>query len=160
MGKRTSMIHLNPMIEFADQQCKAQGTRLTPKRKLLLKGLIQANKALSAYELIDYCKTHFNESIPAMSAYRILEFLEHNQLVHKLHLANKYIVCAHMSCNHSHGVSQFLICKQCALVKEISLQQPLLDELAHTAKAAGFDQINQQLEIASLCNLCAQPKTI
>ena len=37
-----------------------------------------------------------------MSIYRILEFLESQQLVHKLKLTNRYVACVHITCNHEH----------------------------------------------------------
>ena len=104
------MNHIDSIVQQAEQHCKARGARLTTKRKQVLAGLIQSNKALSAYELIDFCKKHYGESIPAMSVYRILEFLKDEHLVHKLNLANKYVACAYISCDHAHGIPQFLIC--------------------------------------------------
>ena len=115
------MSNMNSIIQHAEQHCKNHGVRLTEKRKQVLAGLIQTDKALSAYELIDVCKEQCGEVIPAMSVYRILEFLESENLVHKLKLANKYVVCAHIRCDHAHGVPQFLICGKCNKVKEISI---------------------------------------
>ena len=39
-------------IAQAEQQCRAYATQLTTKRKLVLTTLLQAGKAVSAYELI------------------------------------------------------------------------------------------------------------
>ena len=87
------MNRVDRIVEHAEQHCKSHGGRLTVKRKQVLAGLIQSEKALSAYELIDVCKQQSGESMPAMSVYRILEFLEDEHLVHKLSLANKYVAC-------------------------------------------------------------------
>ena len=76
----------------------------------MLQGLLQSKQALSAYELADYCRDELGESMPPMSVYRILEFLEGVQLVHKLKLANRFVACDHITCDHKHGVPQFLIC--------------------------------------------------
>ena len=83
------MSKVQAIIDHAEQQCKENGTRLTSKRKHVLCGLLKSDKAMSAYELVDYCKTEFDETIPAMSVYRILEFLEREHLVHRLNLAKK-----------------------------------------------------------------------
>lgn len=141
-------------IALAEQNCKTHGARLTPKRKLILQGLLQSEKALSAYELIDLCKKEFNESIPAMSAYRILDFLQEQGLAHKLNLANKYVACSHIDCDHSHEVSQFLICGQCQKVDEITLKKSTLAELQHNIELAGFSLASPQLEINCICNSC------
>ncbi|WP_197473994.1 Fur family transcriptional regulator, partial [Oleiphilus sp. HI0066] len=78
------MSQINKIINSAEQQCKAKGVRLTDKRKQVLSALIESKKALSAYELVDYLKDEFKAPLPAMSVYRILDFLQTEQLVHKL----------------------------------------------------------------------------
>jgi Fur family zinc uptake transcriptional regulator len=146
--------HVDRIIGHAERQCKAHGTRLTVKRKNVLAGLVQSNKALSAYELIDFCKQQYGDSMPAMSIYRILEFLEDEHLVHKLSLANKYVACAHISCSHAHAVPQFLICRQCSKVKEIDLRSATIDELRSSVDDAGYKLISTQLEMKCLCESC------
>ena len=117
------MNKVDEIIVHAEKHCKNHGSRLTTKRKQVLSSLIQSEKALSAYELIDIFEACFGEKIPAMSVYRILEFLENEHLVHKLNLANKYVACSHITCDHAHGVPQFLICGSCNQVKEISINK-------------------------------------
>lgn len=148
------MNNIDDIIQHAERHCKDHGTRLTEKRKQVLAGLIQSNKALSAYELIDVCKKKYDSGIPAMSVYRILEFLESEKLVHKLNLANKYVACAHISCDHAHGVPQFLICGNCNKVKEISISQSTISELRETVKNAGYRLVSPQLELNCVCESC------
>ena len=113
------------ILQSAERHCKDHGTRLTEKRKLVLTGLIQSEMALSAYELIAEVKKQYNQDLAAMSVYRILDFLESEKLVHKLKLANKYIACEHISCDHAHGVSQFLIAGNVIKLKKSTLSQLL-----------------------------------
>lgn len=153
------MNNIDAIIQHAEQQCKAHGARLTTKRKRVLAGLIQSNKALSAYELADICKEHYGESIPAMSVYRILEFLEDEHLVHKLNLANKYVACSHITCDHAHGVPQFLICGNCSKVKEISIRQSTITELQEAVRNEGYQLMSPQLEMNCLCNNCSARAT-
>lgn len=148
------MKKLDGIIQHAERHCKVHGVRLTLKRKQVLAGLIQSSKALSAYELIDFCKEHYGERIPVMSVYRILALLENEHLVHKLNLANKYVACAHISCSHAHGMSQFLICDQCSKVKEISIKSSTISALKSTVQEAGFKLISPQLEMHGLCDDC------
>ena len=148
------MSELETIIAHAERQCASHGARLTDKRKQVLSGLLSANKALSAYELIEVCKAQYDMSIPAMSVYRILDFLQQEQLVHKLNLANKYIACSHIRCEHSHAVPQFLICNQCQKVQEITINQAVVQDLQQNVEQAGFVLQSPQLEMNCLCNDC------
>lgn len=150
------MNKLDKVISHAEAQCHAHGTKLTSKRKQVLSVLLQSDKALSAYELADGCKAEFGESIPAMSVYRILGFLETEGLVHKLNLANKYVACSHISCDDAHGTPQFLICQQCSTVKEITISQSFVDELIQTVQSADYQLISPQMELNCLCQSCAR----
>jgi len=148
------MNHVDRVIGHAEQHCKAHGARLTVKRKQVLAGLIQSKKALSAYELIDVCKQQSGESMPAMSAYRLLEFLAGEPLVHQLRLLHTYVACSHISCSHAHAVPQFLICKRCSKVKEIDIKPVTINDLRASVNEAGFELINTQLEMNCLCEGC------
>jgi len=148
------MAKITSIINHAEMHCKKNGTRLTPKRKQVLKGLLQSEKALSAYELADYCSQKFDNSLLPMSVYRILDFLQQEQLVHKLNLANKYVACSHIACDHEHDVPQFLICRQCQKVEEISINKTMIDELQLNVRDAGFHLASPQLEMNCVCNDC------
>ena len=153
------MSKVQAIIDRAEQQCKENGTRLTSKRKHILSGLLQSDKALSAYELVEYCKTEFNETIPAMSVYRILEFLQDEHLVHRLDLANKYVACAHIAGEQDHEVPQFLICQLCQRVKEVGISDSVVRSLRRNVRDAGFELESPQLEINCICETCANSKT-
>jgi len=149
-----TLSNIEKILGHAEQQCNAHGSRLTEKRKQVLSGLVQSKKALSAYELIEVCKQQSGESISAMSVYRILDFLAQEELVHKLNLANKYVACTHISCDHAHGVPQFLICSRCHKVEEISIDASTIEELQASVKQADFTLVSPQLEMDCLCNNC------
>ena len=148
------MNSLQTTIDHAETSCRSRGAKLTNKRKQVLSGLLQSGRALSAYELVDYCKEVYGESPPPMSVYRILDFLQSENLVHKLNLANKYIACAHISCDHDHGVPQFLICGDCQRVEEITIGKSTINNLKRNVEKAGFHLVSPQLEINCLCNQC------
>ena len=145
---------IDRIIDEAEQRCKRQGARLTTKRKQVLSGLLHSDTALSAYELADYCQTRYGHAIPAMSVYRILDFLQQQQLVHKLNLANKYVACAHITCDHDHSTQQFLICGVCQRVEEISLEESTIAALQQGVREAGFELISPQIEMNCLCRDC------
>lgn len=148
------MTNLQSIIDHAERHCQQHGTRLTDKRKLILAGLVKSELAMSAYELIDYCKCEFGETLPAMSVYRILEFLEQEQLVHKLSLANKFVACSHIACEHAHATPQFLICGSCQKVQEISIDKNVLHELENNVSEAGYRLLSPQLEMSCVCHDC------
>ena len=151
---------VDSIIDSAEQHCKKHGSRLTDKRKQILSSLIRSEIALSAYDLIDLYKQEVGNAIPAMTMYRILQFLEDENLVHKLSLANKYVACAHISCDHSHSVPQFLICGECHKVEEISIPKSTIDALQRTVERRNFRLISPQLEMNCVCNDCNAQDTL
>ena len=153
MQKHQSM-GTSSVLRLAEEHCKTRGARFTDKRRQVLTGLLDSQKALSAYELTDYCRDELGYQLPAMSVYRILEFLESEDLVHRLHLAKKYVACSHIACNHEHELPQFLICKECYRVQEIIIDREIMNSLNQSVDDVGFSLASQQLEFDCLCGDC------
>lgn len=149
-----SMDAIERTIDHAERRCKESGARFTEKRKQTLSLLVKSGKALSAYELVDVYKSEYGDTMPAMSMYRILEFLMAEGLAHRLELANKYVACEHIDCDHDHSETQFLICGQCKKVKEISINKSIMDQLSKTVNAVGFHLASPQLEMNCVCAEC------
>lgn len=145
---------LNNIINKAESMCTHSGGRLTDKRKRILELLLVSNTPLSAYDVADAYNKTAEATMPAMSVYRILDFLESEQLVHKLSSANKYVACSHIACSHKHEIPQFLICGRCQSVKEIAIAKSIIDELDHQVAGAGYKLMNSQLELQCLCDSC------
>lgn len=143
----------------AEQRCSEVGSKLTLKRGQVLEGLVKSKKALSAYELTDFCRNELGYELLPMSVYRILEFLENNQLVHRLNTSNKYIACSHITCGHRHRPPQFLICKTCFKVEEVSIPEAMMKTVAKSTKNAGFRLASEQLEIECYCTDCEIPES-
>ena len=144
------------LISSATQRCLQHGERLTHKREQILRCLLEADRPLSAYEIMDNLHNYHNTSIQAMSIYRILDFLLNRKLVHKLQLTSKYVACSHIACSHEHRLSQFLICARCSRVKEISIDKTLIENLQSAILRAGYCFTGSQLELNCLCNRCAE----
>lgn len=144
----------------AKSASKNAGVSLTPKRANVLSLLLASKVPLSAYELAELLKAHFNQSIPAMSVYRMLDFLTQNNLAHKLESENKFVSCSHSQCDHEHGISQFLICGQCHEVKEIEIPKAAFNALEASVSKAGFALVKPQLELKCLCSQCSQAPNI
>lgn len=149
------MDNIAKILAHAEASCQTNGARLTDKRKRVLTGLLKSQKAQSAYDLIDYMRKEFDESLQPTTTYRILDFLASENLVHKLHLANKYVACSHISCGHAHEVPQFLICDECSNVKEIGIKKTLINTLKRNVEEAGYILQSPQLELHCLCQDCA-----
>lgn len=150
----TTELELTATIKRAQEICKKEGVKLTPKRANVLSALVQANQAMSAYELAEQYRELYEQSIPAMSVYRILDFLAEVSLVHKLTSANKYIACSHISCHHEHQVPQFLICETCNSVTEIGVKSSVISELTASVAKTGFNLTTNQLELKGFCRNC------
>lgn len=143
------------LLDLAAERCQSRGARLTEKRRQVLAGLLKSKKALSAYELADYCRDEHGHQLPAMSVYRILEFLEEQSLVHRLDLAKKYVACSHITQDHECDLPQFLICKSCYRVQEISIERDVIESLGKSVGKVGFRLASQQLEFDCLCGDCS-----
>lgn len=153
------MQNIQTIIEHAERHCRLHGVRFTEKRKQILTGLLASQKALSAYELVEYCRKEYGETMPSMSVYRILDFLQEEGLVHKLNLANKYVACSHIACDHPHEVPQFLICNKCQKVEETSLNVSTVSDLKANVEKAGFHMISPQLEMNCICDDCLRQQS-
>lgn len=149
------MSNISQIIDRAQANCQANGSKLTEKRKRVLHALLLSSKALSAYDLIEQLRQEYGESPPPTSIYRILDFLVQENLVHKLNLANKYIACSHISCDHKHEVPQFLICDECGTVKEVGIKKTMINSLKNSVEKAGYFLKSPQLELPCLCQDCA-----
>ena len=145
---------IDKTLESAEAMCRDTGVRLTAKRKRALAILLEAQSPISAYELVDLYTVRFNESLTAMSAYRMLNFLVDEMLAHRLNSVNKYTACEHINCNHAHHLPQFLICDNCNSVSEANIQQEILDSLKSDTLKSGFSIENQQLELHGVCVNC------
>ena len=121
----------------------------------MLKALVECNAAVSAYELTELCNQQGHTAMPAMSVYRILDFLEGQSLVHRLSTTNKYIACSHISCQHSHfRRPQFLICNDCTRVQEVDVTSETLSAIERVAADVGFNLSDKQLEVSGTCSDC------
>lgn len=145
---------LSKIMNKAQDICTHSGARLTKKRKEILELMLLSGTPLSAYELTDHYNKSTDSSMPVMSAYRMLDFLATEQLVHKLSSTNKYIACSHIACSHEHEIPQFLICGKCENVKEIAIAKRITDELDQQVADAGYKLINSQLELKCICDEC------
>ena len=152
-------IAIEEVIHKARTECAQVGIKLTDKREKILTVLLSARAPLSAYDIVEQYRNQFDETLPAMSVYRILHLLVEHKIAHKLQTTNQFLACAHLACDHEHEVPQFLICDHCHSVEEVGLRKALVKELHQSVKKTGFEVANQQLELHGLCSRCQSEKT-
>lgn len=148
------MAEIEKVLKRAEATCHQQGVRLTSKRRLMLEILLEAAVPCSAYEVVEHYRQKTGESIPAMSVYRMMDFLMAQGLVHKLASTNKFLACEHIACSHSHQSPQFLICDNCQLVREIGVDKKLFNALEQSIGQQHFQLNSPQLELHGLCEAC------
>jgi Fur family zinc uptake transcriptional regulator len=141
---------LDEAMAVAEARCQERGQRLTPLRRKVLAALLASHKPLGAYELIEKLAPTGTRPAP-ITAYRALEFLRANGLVHRLASRNAFIACVH---NHAAAdLVVFLICEGCGVVGEA--QSPEVSAtLASAARRVGFTPKAPVIEITGVCTHC------
>ena len=150
-------------MAVAEALCAQHGQRLTPIRRKVLAALLASHKPLGAYEIIDrmaapkgshsgsHSGSHPGPRPAPITAYRALEFLRENGLVHRIESRNAFIACVH---NHAAGaLVVFLICERCGAVGEASSAE-VTSTLTSAARAAGFTPKSPVIEISGICTHC------
>jgi Fur family zinc uptake transcriptional regulator len=137
-------------MAVAEALCAERGQRLTPIRRKVLGALLASHKPLGAYEIIDRLAPKGPRPAP-ITAYRALEFLRQNGLVHRIESRNAFIACVH---NHVAGaLVVFLICERCGAVGEAS-SPDVTATLTSAARAVGFTPKSPVIELTGVCTHC------
>ena len=131
------------------QAARDRGLRLTPARIRVLEILVEAHRAIGAYELLDRLSAEGLGRQPP-SVYRALEFLTGQGFVHRIEKLNAYVACCRPGDRHR---SCFLICRSCRKVAEIE-DHALETALAGTAAARGFAMERAVMEVDGTCPTC------
>src|SRR5580658_1090987 len=101
-------------IAHAEELCAARAQRLTPMRRHVLETLLASHKPLGAYEIMEQMA---GSGRPApITVYRALDFLRHNNLVHRIESRNAFVACVRDHAGNDPVV--FLICEHCGAVGE------------------------------------------
>ncbi|WP_392552876.1 zinc uptake transcriptional repressor Zur [Orbus wheelerorum] len=130
--------------------CKKRNVKLTNQRKIVLNIMLQAQKAMSAYELLDLLKQEEPQAKPP-TIYRALDFLLEQGFIHKVESSNSYIICPHFS--HPNHISILFICDNCKQILEKNSHQ-IENNLEQLAKHNQFAVKHSIIEIHGLCPAC------
>jgi Fur family transcriptional regulator, zinc uptake regulator len=133
----------------ADTLATSRGVRLTPVRRRVLQILLEQHRALGAYEVLErLAGDGFGNQPPV--AYRALEFLAENGLVHRIQRLNAYVACMHPGEAHAPA---FLICSTCNAVAEAPAEAARRG-VDGAAKGLGFKVERVTIEALGLCPAC------
>lgn len=140
---------ISDALDTADRRCRANGMQFTPVRRRVLEILLQEHRALGAYDILDRLRAEGLGSQPPV-AYRALDFLVGQGLVHRVERLNAFIACTHPKADHAPA---FLICRKCDAVAETSAA-PDQDAVGRAAELAGFQMERAVIEVEGLCPAC------
>lgn len=136
-------------LAVAEQLCAERGRRFTPIRRKVLELLLQHQRSLKAYELLDEIRAvHPNATPPTV--YRALDFLLEEGLVHKVDSLNTFIACGDAA-GAPHNL--LVVCTACGAVAEIH-DDIVRNRLANRIESAGFRLAGQEMEVKALCQDC------
>ena len=133
----------------AEASVAKTGQRLTPVRRRTLEILLEAHRAMGAYEVLDRLAADGYGSQPPV-AYRALDFLVEQGLAHRVRRLNAFTACMHPGQAHS---PVFLICTGCEALAEAP-GAPVRAALEATATALGFTVERSNIEATGLCPSC------
>jgi Fur family transcriptional regulator, zinc uptake regulator len=133
----------------AEQRLTDAGQRLTPVRRRALQILLESPRALGAYEVLERLVAGGFANQPPV-AYRALDFLEEQGLVHRIRRLNAFAACMHVGEAHAPA---FLICRVCHAVAEAPAA-PVAAALDAAARALHFTIERATIEALGLCPAC------
>jgi Fur family zinc uptake transcriptional regulator len=137
------------VLAQAEAQMQAQGLRLTPVRRRTLEILLEAHRAMGAYDVLERLAAEGFGNQPPV-AYRALDFLEEHGLAHRIRRLNAFAACMHPGQTHAPA---FLICRACNLVAEAAAE-PVRAALDSAAADLGFVIERSTIEALGLCPAC------
>lgn len=131
------------------QYCQQRAIKLTPLRQQVLDILNQQTQPLTAYAILELLKLS-NPKAQVMSVYRVLDFLQQHELVHRIENLNAFMLCHHLAEQHA---SQWLICKNCGAAKEY-ISSDFQHAIQHIESNTGFNVSSPTIELMGICKNC------
>ncbi|WP_343079859.1 Fur family transcriptional regulator [Ostreiculturibacter nitratireducens] len=142
------------VLTRAEALAKANGARLTPVRRRTLEILLEAHRAMGAYEVLERLAAEgFGKQPPV--AYRALDFLVEIGLAHRIRRLNAFTACMHPGEAHSPA---FFICRKCDHLAEAPAAA-VRAALESAAEKLGFTIERTNVEALGLCPACAEERT-
>jgi len=139
------------VLARADALAADRGVRLTPVRRRVLEILLEAHKALGAYEVLERLAADGYGRQPPV-AYRALDFLVEQGFAHRVRRLNAFAACMRPGDAHD---AAFLICRACNAVCEAPAAG-VRAALDAAASGAGFVVERASIEALGLCPACRE----
>ena len=139
------------VLTRATALAETANVRLTPVRRRVLEILLESHRAMGAYDVLKRLAAEGFGNQPPV-AYRALEFLADQGLVHRIRRLNAFAACMHPGEDHSPA---FLICRECHAVAEAAAA-PVRSALEAAAKTVGFVVERSTIEALGLCPACQE----
>jgi Fur family zinc uptake transcriptional regulator len=137
------------VMALAEELLVKAGQRLTPVRRRTLQILLEAHRAMGAYDVLERLAAEGFGNQPPV-AYRALEFLEDQGLAHRIRRLNAFAACMHPGERHAPA---FLICRACHGVAEAP-GRAVGEALSAAAQGLGFTVERSTVEALGLCPGC------
>ncbi len=148
---------MKKVISEVEEKLRAKESRLTTRRELILKVLLENNgKHLSAEEVYNLVKREAPD-VGLATVYRTLELFLESDLIQTIDFGDgrkRYEFGAEAGENHHH---HHLICIKCGQIIEVN--EDLLEELENrVSKKHNFTVTDHQLKIFGVCEQCNKAK--
>lgn len=137
------------VLARAEAVVAERGVRLTPVRRRALEILLEAHRAMGAYDVLQRLAAEGYGHQPPV-AYRALDFLVDHGFAHRIQRLNAFAACMHPGEAHA---PVFLICRACDLVAEAP-GTGVRTALDRAAATAGFAVERATFEALGLCPAC------
>lgn len=151
---------VNERLLAAEQLCSAKGARFTALRRNVYKLILESDKSVGAYDLIQSLQDSREQDqgekakmVAPPTIYRTLDFLLQFGFIHQLTSINAFVPCCHPRDEHN---AVFLLCNDCQRVQECS-GLPAQEVVSYVKDAAGFEVQQSVMELKGLCQTCANP---
>ncbi|ATU95165.1 Fur family transcriptional regulator [Phyllobacterium zundukense] len=130
---------------------EASNRRHGRNRQLVREALEQAQKPMSAYELLELLREDGLRS--PLQVYRALEQLIEDGTAHKIESLSAFALCTRAECG-TDGHATFAICTKCGRAEEFH-DHALERVLRRLARREGFRTMATTVELSGLCETCA-----
>ena len=127
--------------------CMQKGFKITPLRFAIIEIISYEEKCIKPYLLFKKLKKK-KQTTSIMSIYRTINFLEKNNVLHKIKTLKSYFLC----CNPNR-ICQLFICVNCksTIEKHEHSVYHLLQDIAYEER---FFILKKEIEITGLCKAC------
>lgn len=143
------MVNTANKISLAKQLSEDSGFKFTGLRELVYERIVNSNKGIKAYDILEEIKTSDYSAKPP-TVYRTLDFLMSLGLIHKIESDNSFIACSHPN---QHSQCFFMTCEKCGDTKEICADS-IKSQIENKAKDFSFKIANINLEVKGHCKKC------